>query len=312
MKKILVADDDPHILKLIETRLAANHYEIITASDGLQAFEKIKSSSPDLIVLDELMPGLSGYHIATELKKTAETANIPIIIISAKTTMQYLFEELGVFCFLSKPFDPQELLRQVQRAIGKPPEDETLADGEGDSQDQDAENKNPEQIEEDTDYGNVSMTGGFHDRSFKMSDIRHLPDTVQEIQETMGDSEKILIAGPQKFILESLQEFVKTLGYSAILSFETNDAVKQAAKAKPAFIFAEIVKGRDLFDCEQFYRVAKENPETRQTPFVAFCYESVEFEEDTLIPGDRILIYSEFNLSDLKKGVHEFLDKFKS
>ncbi|RKY32115.1 MAG: two-component system response regulator [Candidatus Omnitrophota bacterium] len=121
-KKILVADDEEHVLKLISARLKANSYEIITAIDGKEVIKKAVEEKPDLIILDIIMPGIDGINAFENLKKTEETASIPIIFITAfpSEELRHKIFELGAAGFVSKPFEAEDLLAKIKRALGQP------------------------------------------------------------------------------------------------------------------------------------------------------------------------------------------------
>lgn len=119
-KKILVVDDEPQNVTLITSRLKAHHYQTISASDGRSCIEMAIKEMPDLIVLDVIMPGLSGFQVARELKKDERTKHIPIIMLTALAQEKDLDEglEAGALCFISKPFNPVDLLLEVDQALG--------------------------------------------------------------------------------------------------------------------------------------------------------------------------------------------------
>ncbi len=114
-KKILVIDDDQEIVELARHRLEANHYEVLTAKDGVAGFAILKDHKPDLIVLDVLMPNMDGYTFVQEIKRHDGLRNIPILVVSAKDEMQDLFVAEGVSCFLLKPFKTEIFLEKIQQ-----------------------------------------------------------------------------------------------------------------------------------------------------------------------------------------------------
>lgn len=116
-KKILLADDEPDFVKPLKERLEANNYNVITAFNGQEALIKAGAEKPDLILLDILMPKMDGYTALRELKKKEETKNIPIIILTAKTGMKDLFGVEGIKDYIMKPFEDDDLLLRIQRAL---------------------------------------------------------------------------------------------------------------------------------------------------------------------------------------------------
>src|SRR5262245_29536836 len=117
-EKILVADDDLDSLKLIGLMLQRKGYEVIAANTGAQALAKAASERPDLVILDVMMPDLSGYEVCRQMRTTPETQGIPIIMFTAKTMIDDKVAgfEAGADDYLTKPTHPEELASRV-RAI---------------------------------------------------------------------------------------------------------------------------------------------------------------------------------------------------
>ena len=116
-KKILAVDDERHIVRLVEVNLQRAGYEVVTAFDGKEALEKVKSETPDLVVLDVMMPYMDGFEVLRNLKADPTTAEIPVIMLTAKAQDADVFRgwQSGVDCYLTKPFNPMELLTFVKR-----------------------------------------------------------------------------------------------------------------------------------------------------------------------------------------------------
>lgn len=114
--KILVAEDEPLLLKTIQMRLKKEGYEIITATNGKEALNLITSENPDLIITDIMMPYSSGLEIIAEVKQNNKL-NIPVIILSAMGQEQTVLEafNLGADDYVTKPFSPNELCLRVKR-----------------------------------------------------------------------------------------------------------------------------------------------------------------------------------------------------
>ena len=114
---MLVADDDPIILRLLEVNLVLEGFEVDTAVRGEAALRKAKEHVPDLVILDVMMPELSGWEVAERLRKARETADVPIVFLSARTqdSDRQKGEDLGVDAYVTKPFDPTELMQLVRK-----------------------------------------------------------------------------------------------------------------------------------------------------------------------------------------------------
>jgi len=116
-KKILAVDDERHIVRLVQVNLERQGYEVVTAFDGKEALEKVESENPDLIVLDVMMPYMDGFEVLQNLKKNQSTRDIPVIMLTAKAQDADVFRgwQSGVDCYLTKPFNPMELIAFVRR-----------------------------------------------------------------------------------------------------------------------------------------------------------------------------------------------------
>ena len=116
--KILVVEDEPDIRKLVHYNLVQDHYKVIEAESGDQALKLIQRDKPSLVILDLMMPGMSGLEVCRMLRGQDETAKLPILMLTAKAAEadRVLGLELGADDYLAKPFSPRELVARV-RAI---------------------------------------------------------------------------------------------------------------------------------------------------------------------------------------------------
>ena len=116
--RVLVVDDILPNVKLLEAKLASEYYDVITATSGLEALEKVRRDGPDIVLLDVMMPGQNGFEFTKEIKKKS---SMPIILLTAKGEVENRIEglELGADDYLGKPFEPKELLLRIQNIIKK-------------------------------------------------------------------------------------------------------------------------------------------------------------------------------------------------
>ena len=115
MCSILIVEDDKLVRDNLNYLLSNEGYTVIQAKDGLQAFEFVSESAPDLIISDIHMPNMSGFDLFKKLKNKTETESIPVIFITADTRLEKLQEgtSLGEADYLTKPYDLEELLEAV-------------------------------------------------------------------------------------------------------------------------------------------------------------------------------------------------------
>ena len=116
-KRILVVDDEQQLALAVKIRLQSRGYQVDTAHDGRQALEAAEKERPDLIVLDVLMPVMDGYSCLRELNTRFGRGKVPVIILTARDRMKDLFELEGIDDYVIKPFDHEDLLTRIERAL---------------------------------------------------------------------------------------------------------------------------------------------------------------------------------------------------
>ena len=116
---LLVADDDEDILALVQLRLSRSGYEVIVARDGEEALRLAQEQHPDLAVLDWMMPKASGLEVLRAIRANSETADIPVVLLTARASEADVQEGLdaGANDYVAKPFSPQELASRVQSIL---------------------------------------------------------------------------------------------------------------------------------------------------------------------------------------------------
>lgn len=121
MKKILIVDDEPDVIKMLSLRLKSSGYQVISAQDGIQAVAITHKEHPDLIILDVKMPAQDGYTVFENLKMSAKTNLIPIVFLTAlpPEDVKKKVAELGADGYFSKPYDPEEMLDKVKKILGE-------------------------------------------------------------------------------------------------------------------------------------------------------------------------------------------------
>ena len=118
-KKILIVDDEPEILNILKARLKTFGFEICTAREGSEAVEKVKTEKPDLIIMDVLMPHMTGFEAMKQIRKDPESSEIPAIVISAHTAVKDYFSDIPGIEFMQKSHDSKELMDKVKAMLGQ-------------------------------------------------------------------------------------------------------------------------------------------------------------------------------------------------
>ena len=118
-EKILIVDDDPELVQLIGYRLYGEGYQTVVAQSGEEALHVVEREQPDLVILDVMMPGMSGIEVCDVLRDQPETANLPIIILSARTQVPDRIEglEVGADEYLTKPISLKEMVARVEALL---------------------------------------------------------------------------------------------------------------------------------------------------------------------------------------------------
>jgi DNA-binding response OmpR family regulator len=132
MKKALIVDDDPNISELLRLYFDKDGFAVVSCLDGDKAVETFNQSSPDVIILDLMLPGKDGYDIIREIRKTSD---VPILMLTARgdTLDKVVGLELGADDYIQKPFDPKELLARVKAVLRRYETGSELSHGGGEA-----------------------------------------------------------------------------------------------------------------------------------------------------------------------------------
>lgn len=134
-KRILLVEDEPHMMEMLKFRLVENQYEVATAADGYTALTQVRSFKPNLVILDLMLPKIDGYTICRLLKFSEEYRMIPVMILSARSTDEDVRRGMGMGAdaYMTKPYDPPVLLAKIKELLAKdmsapPPEKQESAE----------------------------------------------------------------------------------------------------------------------------------------------------------------------------------------
>ena len=118
-KKILVVDDEKGLLQTVQLRLEAAGFQVVTAADGIEGYDKARQEKPDLILLDLMLPKLDGYKVCRMLKFDQKYKSIPIILLTARAqeTDKEMSKEVGADAYMTKPYDAKALMEKINELI---------------------------------------------------------------------------------------------------------------------------------------------------------------------------------------------------
>lgn len=120
--RILVVDDDLTLIRIVERRLESRGWEVITAANGREGLEQAQTQNPDLILLDTLMPVMTGHEMLELLRRNPRTKDIPVIMCTARSDVQDIAtaSSYNISDYVTKPFDCTELIERIELALARP------------------------------------------------------------------------------------------------------------------------------------------------------------------------------------------------
>ena len=125
MKKVLIADDESHILNLVKMTIEQAGYSVITAADGGEALMKIHQEKPVLVIMDLMMPVIDGFHLLYHLRYEDDVQPIPkVILLTCRTSDKdkILGQNIGADAYITKPFKAQDIINKVRELLAESPE----------------------------------------------------------------------------------------------------------------------------------------------------------------------------------------------
>ncbi len=114
-RKVLVVDDELAIIKVLRIKLRVCGFDVVTAVNGQEALERVRTEEPDIMLLDLVMPRKDGFEVLRELRAFSQ---MPVVVLSARPESAQLAFDLGASAFLPKPFDVDELVRRIRGLLG--------------------------------------------------------------------------------------------------------------------------------------------------------------------------------------------------
>jgi len=248
--KVLIADDEPHIRRILQFLLQNDGFEVEIAEDGLQAVERIRDFNPDLVLLDVMMPHMDGFAVLEHIRENFETSNIPVIMLTAKGEVSDKVRGLrgGANDYMIKPFDQDELLLRVSNLLASSKREREANPLTGLPGNRAIERETVSRINGGTEFGfmyiDIDRFKSFNDYyGFRRGDdaISYLAEIlVQCSREAGSKSDFIGHVGGDDFVLITEPDCAEDLGRRIIEVFDTGVIdLHDADDAKKGFLKVE-------------------------------------------------------------------------
>jgi len=119
-KKIMVVDDEENLLELVSVILMEEGFDVITATNGKECLDKLKTTKPDLVLLDMMMPGMSGRETCEKIRSDPKTKDIKVVFLTVarfSETGKEILRKMNVLDYITKPFDNQDLIKRIKKLL---------------------------------------------------------------------------------------------------------------------------------------------------------------------------------------------------
>ncbi len=227
-RKILVVEDEPDIQNMLKIRLDHLGYETIIANHGKEGLDLVAQENPDLIISDILMPVMDGFEFYRNLKTKRETAQIPVIILTAKGQYRDTFMVLGADSFVAKPFDPDDLIFKINKLLKEDQFSEVAAQG--------LKERRGEVINQPPELNTRRL------KELKAGGII-IKDRLNKMNKTENGKKgikKVLVAGTIQPIIDFMVDELNTLGCETAVAINGMEVLNKATDFQPDIILLEV------------------------------------------------------------------------
>lgn len=272
-KKVLIADDEESIVFLLKKRLESHGLQVIGATNGRQALDKAIREKPDLMIVDVLMPEMTGYEMVRQLRaKGGDVKNVPVIIITAKPAMKDFFEAIENVIFIQKPFDQAKLIEIIDshlQHLGTLKESAPAPAAPAPAAEPSAPSQAP---------------------------AAHV-------------AKKVILAGVDDFAMDRLKSAVESLGCQVFMMLDEKETMQQIERLKPDVAFVQYWEDAARFDAAKVYQFFTGKPQLSSVRLVFFCDKSIEIDALKTVKAKDVIGYS--SSGELIKKVESFLTNLK-
>lgn len=276
--KILVVDDEAVNRKLLEAQLTANGYAVATASDGIEAFEKLKNFPADLIILDVMMPHMSGYEFLNELRRKGDPGKkIPVLVMSAKSSMKDFFDAWDILDFLPKPSSIQVLIDKVTSAIG-PGETAHPAPATKPAETPVAPKPAVTPTSAPPSISKPATTPTAH--PVPTSKLSGAPKTA-------------VLIGVEDFIVGKIRSLLQSKNISVDVALREEDLIESAGRKSFDFVLCQFWEDREVLDAERAQKKLRQNLSFNDSSFFVFCSASFALDAVKIFKRPQIITYQD-------------------
>jgi DNA-binding response OmpR family regulator len=251
LKTILLVDDDRSFITLIGLQLMKKNYEVIPALDGAKGLELAKKMKPNLILLDVLLPKISGFDFLKKISEENELKDTPTIVVSSRPDMKNFFSSFNIVSFLSKPVVPQELITLIQNTLEQGP----------------------------SSAANGSKT------TARESQV--VPPVVHD----KNKGKKILILGIEDNLMEKVKNHLKALGFTVSRGLDEQSTIQEISEFQPDIIMCQFWEDTNKLDPSLVQNALQKSPETKSIPFYVFVQNSISLDALATFKADILLPY---------------------
>lgn len=285
-KKILVVDDEPDIVTALKAFLEESGYEVLTASNGSEALKISRKEKPQLIILDVMMPEMSGLQFVEALRfARMDTGFVPIIVISARASMGDFFSASDIVQFLSKPFDMETLLKTIKTTIGEPLQ----------------ETKSPKTEEAPKPWTNI-LKKRFYQEENDEGTFPDFPDAEVKDRKTPVLA-RVIVLGVEETLLHKIKKFLEALNCDVREAMDEVEALGMAREIPPDAVLCQYWADQEILDAVQIQKTLL--AEVPHVITAVFCDISLMKDTTRKFGTDHILAYE--NQNDLFKQISTFI-----
>lgn len=301
-KTILLVDDDRTFTTLIEAKLKGENYNVVIARDGQEGLTVAKEQRPNLIILDVLMPGLTGYEFCKKILDETELRNVPLLVISSRRSMQDFFPDWMIHGFIHKPFKPEELLKKVEEALKNAPGPAEAPEKVSQAPAVDAKKADKKESPK------AAAPAPAPKEAAPAAPAAQAP-AASPAGEAKEKQVRVMFIGNEDFVNKKIKTAFEGAGYAAVPSLNLDDAVEDADKVKPHFIFCKFHENPEVIDTAAAAKKFQELPVTKNAVFMVYCTKTLNGEVAKAFKPSQIISY--VKTEDLIQNLMTFLKGHK-